>query len=150
MEGRAASEPKDRFFERRSGVFAERDAEQTQNLKEKEAIISEAAALDVANPRQAQVALRDLQERLEAIGHVPRDSMRRLEERMRAAEHRVRDALDADWRRQAPESNPFLAALKDRLAESEAKLERARAAGDPGRIAKAEADVAQRRALLPE
>ncbi|MCW2541756.1 MAG: hypothetical protein JWN95_3481 [Frankiales bacterium] len=140
----------DRFFERRSGVFAERDAEQTQNLKEKEAIISEAAALDISNPRQAQVALRDLQERLEGIGHVPRDSMRRIEERMRAAEHRVRDALDADWRRQAPESNPFLAALKDRLAEAEAKLQRARTAGDPGRIAKAEADVAQRRALIPE
>jgi hypothetical protein len=140
----------DRFFERRSGVFAERDAEQTQNLKEKEAIISEASALDISNPRQAQVALRDLQERLEAIGHVPRDSMRRIEERMRAAEHRVRDALDSEWRRQAPESNPFLAALKDRLAEAEAKLERARTAGDPGRIAKAEADVAQRRALIPE
>ena len=35
----------DAFFERRSGVFAERDAEQAQNLKQKEAIIAEAEAL---------------------------------------------------------------------------------------------------------
>jgi len=140
----------DAFFERRSGVFAERDAEQTQNLKEKEAIIAEAAALDLSNPRQAQVALRDLQEKLESFGHVPRDAMQRVESRMRAAEQRVRDALDAEWKRGASDSNPFLAQLKERLAEAEAKLARAQASGDPQRIAKAEAEVSQRKALIPD
>ena len=140
----------DVFFERRSGVFAERDAEQSQNLKEKESIIAEAAALDVSNPRQAQVALRDLQEKLEALGHVPRESMQRLEARMRAAEQRVREALDAEWKRGASESNPFLAQLKERLSEAEAKLAKAQASGDPQRIAKAEAEVNRRKALLPE
>jgi hypothetical protein len=140
----------DGFFERRSGVFAERDAEQAQNLKEKESIIAEAAALDVSNPRQAQVALRDLQERLEGIGHVPRDAMRRVEDRMRAAEQRVRDSLDSEWKRNTVETNPFLAALKERLAEAEAKLAKAQASGDPARIAKAEAAVASRKALMPE
>jgi hypothetical protein len=140
----------DVFFERRSGVFAERDAEQSQNLKEKESIIAEAAALDLSNPRQAQVALRDLQEKLEALGHVPRDAVQRLEARMRAAEQRVRDALDAEWKRGATESNPFLAQLKERLREAEAKLAKAQASGDPQRIAKAEAEVSRRKALLPE
>jgi hypothetical protein len=140
----------DLFFERRSGVFAERDAEQVQNLKEKEAIIAEAAALDLSNPRQAQVALRELQEKLEALGHVPREAMQRTEARMRASEQRVRDALDAEWKRGATESNPFLAQLRERLAEAEAKLARAQASGDAQRIAKAEADVAQRKRLLPE
>ncbi|MEO7261181.1 MAG: DUF349 domain-containing protein [Jatrophihabitantaceae bacterium] len=140
----------DVFFERRSGVFAERDAEQSQNLKEKESIIAEAAALDVSNPRQAQVALRDLQEKLEALGHVPRDAMPRVEARMRDAEQRVREALDAEWKRGATESNPFLAQLKERLSEAEAKLAKAQASGDPQRIAKAEAEVSRRKALLPE
>jgi len=140
----------DSFFERRSGVFAERDAEQLQNLERKEAIIAEAAAIDISNPRQAQVQLRDLQERLESFGHVPREAMQRIEARMRAAEQRVRDAVEADWKRGATESNPFLAQLKERLAEAEAKLARARAAGDTARIAKAEADVAQRRSLIPD
>ena len=140
----------DVFFERRSAVFAERDAEQSQNLKEKEAIIAEAASLDLSNPRQAQVALRDLQEKLESLGHVPRDAMQRVEARMRAAEQRVREALDAEWKRGASESNPFLAQLKERLSEAEAKLAKAQASGDPQRIAKAESEVARRKALLPD
>ena len=105
--------------------------------------------MDLSNPRQAQVALRDLQEKLESFGHVPRDAMQRVEARMRAAEQRVRDALDAEWKRGAPESNPFLAQLKERLAEAEAKLAKAQASGDPQRIAKAEAEVNQRQVVDP-
>ena len=140
----------DAFFERRSGVFAERDAEQVENQQKKEALIAEAEAVDVSDPRAAQSALRDVQSRFDAIGHVPRDVVRRIDERMRAAEQRVRDAVDAQWRQGSASSNPFLSALRERLAEAEAKLERARKAGDADRIAKAEAEVAQRRALIPE
>jgi hypothetical protein len=140
----------DAFFARRSEVFAERDAEQVENQKQKEAIIAEAEALDVSDPKAAQSAIRDLQSRFDEIGHVPRDAMRRVDDRMRAAEQRVRDAVDAEWRRGSAESNPFLTALRERLAEAEAKLERARQSGDAARIAKAEAEVEQRRALIPE
>jgi hypothetical protein len=139
----------DAFFARRSGVFAERDAEQLQNLKQKEAVIAEAEALDISNPRQAQIALRDLQERLDSFGHVPREAMPRIESRMRAAEQRVREALDAEWNRGSGDANPFLAQLKQRLAEAEQKLARAQASGDQARIARAEAEVAQRRSLIP-
>jgi hypothetical protein len=140
----------DAFFARRSGVFAERDAEQQENKQKKEAIIAQAEALDLGDAKAAQAALRDLQARFDEIGHVPRDSMARIDARMRAAEQRVRDAVDTEWRRGSVESNPFLAALRERLAEAEAKLERARKAGDADRIARAEAEVAQRRALIPE
>jgi len=140
----------DAFFSRRSETFAERDAEQVTNQHKKEEIIAKAAALDIGDPKAAQGALRDLQAQFDEIGHVPRDAMRRLDDRMRAAEQRVRDAVDAEWRQGSAESNPFLTALRERLAEAEAKLERARKAGDPARIKKAEDEVAQRRALLPE
>ena len=105
----------------------------------------EAEALDLSDPKAAQSALRDLQARFDEVGHVPRDAMRRIDDRMRAAEQRVRDAVDADWRRGSVETNPFLSALRERLAEAEAKLERAEASGDAARIAKAEAEVEQRR-----
>jgi hypothetical protein len=62
----------------------------------------------------------------------------------------VRDAVDAEWKRGSIESNPFLAELRARLVEAEAKLERAKHAGDAARIAKAEAEVAQRRSLIPD
>jgi hypothetical protein len=139
----------DAFFTRRAETFAERDAEQLENQRKKEEIIARAEGLDVADPKAAQSTLRDLQAQYDAIGHVPRDSMRRLDDRMRAAEQRVRDAVDAEWRQASTESNPFLTAMRERLAEAEAKLERARKAGDPARIKKAEEEVAQRRSLLP-
>jgi hypothetical protein len=140
----------DAFFERRSGVFAERDAEQVENQQKKESIIAEAEGLDLRDPRAAQNALRELQARYDAVGHVPRDAVRRIDDRMRAAEQRVRDAVDAEWRQGSVAANPFLSALRERLAEAEAKLERARKAGDAERIAKAEAEVAQRRSLIPD
>jgi hypothetical protein len=139
----------DAFFSRRSGVFAERDAEQVANQQKKEAIIAQAEALAIDDPKLAQSALRDLQSRFDEIGHVPRDAMRRIDERMRAAEQRIRDAVDSQWRQGSVASNPFLTALRERLAEAEAKLERARKSGDAARIAKAEAEVEQRRSLLP-
>ncbi|HKC28396.1 MAG TPA: DUF349 domain-containing protein [Jatrophihabitans sp.] len=139
----------DAFFARRSDTFAERDAEQLGNQQKKEEIIAHAEALDVSDAKAAQAALRDLQSQYDAIGHVPRDAMRRLDDRMRAAEQRVRDAVDAEWRHAGAESNPFLAAMRERLAEAEQKLERARRSGDPERIRKAEEEVAARRALLP-
>ncbi len=140
----------DTFFARRSTTFAERDAEQTENQRKKEAVVAETEALDISDPKAAQAALRSLQSRYDEIGHVPREVMRPLDDRMRAAEQRVRAAVDAEWARGSAASNPFLAELLARLAEAEAKLERARHSGDAARIAKAEAEVAQRRSLIPE
>jgi len=140
----------DSFFARRSEVFGERDAEQAENQKKKEELIARAERIELSDPKAAQSQLRELQSQFDEIGHVPRDAMRRIDDRMRAAEQRVRDAVDAEWRQGSVDSNPFLAALRERLAEAEAKLERARTSGDAARIAKAEAEVEARKALLPQ
>ena len=140
----------DAFFSHRSETFAERDAEQVENQRKKEAVIERAAALDLSDPKAAQAALRGLQDDYDSIGHIPRDAMRRVDDRMRAAEQRVRDAVDAEWKAVSAQSNPFLAELRARLGEAEEKLERARRSGDPARIKKAEDEVASRRSLLPK
>ena len=140
----------DAFFARRSEVFGERDAEQAENQKKKEDLIAQAEKIDLKDPKAAQSQLRDLQSQFDDVGHVPRDAMRRIDDRMRSAEQRVREAVDAEWRQTSVASNPFLAAMLERLAEAEAKLERAKASGDAGRIAKAEAEVESRRALIPQ
>ena len=140
----------DAFFARRAAVFAERDAEFAGNVGKREEVIVLAEALDLSDVNAAQGALRDLQERYEEAGQVPRDSVRRLDDRMRKAEERVREAVDAQWAAKRADSNPFLAALRERLTEAEAKLARAQASGDTARIAKAEAEVAQRRSLIPD
>ena len=141
----------DRFFARRAETFSERDAEQLANQRTKEALIAEAEALDPGSDlKGAQARLRDIQERFDAVGHVPRDAMRTLDARMRAAEQRVREAADSEWRRGAVSSNPLLDQLRDTVAKAEAQLAKARASGDPGRVAEAEAAVAARREWLAE
>jgi hypothetical protein len=148
MRFRAAQ---DRFFARRAETFSERDAEQLANQRTKEALIAQAEALDPgADLKAAQARLREIQERYDAVGHVPRDAMRTLDARMRAAEQRVRDAVDTEWRRGASSSNPLLDQLRDTVAKAEAQLAKARASGDPGRVAEAEAAVAARREWLAE
>ncbi|MDQ6848416.1 MAG: DUF349 domain-containing protein [Actinomycetota bacterium] len=140
----------DAFFARRSGVLADRDAELADHEKKKNEVIAAAEALDLDDPKAVQAQLRELQARFDGIGHVPRDAMRGLDDRMRAAEQRVRDAVDAGWRAASISSNPFLIELKARLGEAQEKLERARKSGDAARIAKAEAEVAQRSSLIPD
>jgi Domain of Unknown Function (DUF349) len=140
----------DAFYARRGEVFGERDAAQLANLRAKEDLIASAERIDVSDPKAAQAQLRGLLERYDSVGQIPRDAMRRTDERMTAAQQRVRDAADTERRRTAAHSNPFLIQLRARLSEAEAKLARARNSGDRQRIARAEAEVSERRALIPD
>jgi hypothetical protein len=141
----------DRFFSRRSEIFSERDAKQLGNQRAKEALIAEVEALDPRSDlKGAQARLREIQERYDAVGHVPRDVVRTLDARMRAAEQRVREAADAQWRRGSTTANPLLDQLRDAVSKAESQLAKARAAGDPARVAEAEAAVTARREWLAE
>ena len=139
----------DAFFTRRSEVFSARDAELRANLERKQQLLAEAEALDVeADPRAAQARLREIQGQWHDIGRVPRDSAAGLDRRLRAVEDKVKQAVDAAWRRTEPSANPLLAQMREQVAEAEARLARARAAGDAKRIRDAEQALAAKRQFL--
>lgn len=139
----------DAFFAARSESFGARDAEERENQQKREALIAEVGALDpTRDPVGARNALRRLQDRYDDTGHVPREAMSALDARMRAAEQRVLDAGDGG-RPKAPE-NPLLTKMREAVTKAETALEKARAAGDPGRIADAEAALQARREWLRE
>ena len=139
----------DAFFTRRSEVFSARDAEQKGNLERKQALLTEAEALDVdADPRAAQAKLRDIQAQWHDAGRVPREVASSLDRRMRAVEEKVRIAMDSAWRRTEPSANPLLTQMRDQVAEAEARLERAQAAGDAKRIREAEQALASKKQFL--
>lgn len=139
----------DAFFTRRSEVFSARDAELRANLERKQQLLAEAEALDVeADPRAAQARLREIQGQWHDIGRVPRDSAAGLDRRLRAVEDKVKQAVDAAWRRTEPSANPLLAQMREQVAEAEARLARARAAGDAKRIREAEQALAAKRQFL--
>lgn len=140
----------DTFFAARSAAFSERDAEQLANQQTKQGLIAEAEAVDVSDTDKATVALRELQERYDAMGPVPRDAVRSLDNRMQAAERRVRDAVEQRWDDSAVIENPVLLQLRAAAAKAEAQLAKAQASGDVRRIADAQASVAARREWLAE
>lgn len=137
----------DTFFAARSAVFSERDAEQVANQKRKEALIDEAGELDpAADLDAAKAALREIQERYDAVGHVPREAIRGLDSRMKAAEERIRDAVEDEWET----DNPLLLQMRAAVTKAESTLTKAHAAGDAARIAEAEAALTARREWLAE
>jgi hypothetical protein len=137
----------DVFFQARSAQFAEQDEELRGNQKVKEEILAEAEALDPAQGRdKATKRLRELQERWEAAGKVPRDVMRSLEDRMGKVEEKFRQVSDQRFT-QASES-PFVVRLREKVAELETKLAKAQAAGRP--TEELEASLATQRQWLSQ
>jgi hypothetical protein len=140
----------DAFFSARGESDKHRNAEQLANQQKKEELLAEAEKLDpTTDLRGAQNALRKIQDRYDAIGHVPRGAMRALEDRMQAVEQRVRGAADAGRARSAPE-NPMVASMRAAVTKAEEQLAKAEAAGDAKRIEEATANLATRREWLAE
>ncbi|TDD61155.1 DUF349 domain-containing protein [Kribbella antibiotica] len=95
----------DTFFGARDSVQAEENAEQIQNQAAKEALLVEIEAiLPVNDAKTARDQLRDLLDRWDAIGKIPRDSMRAIDGRLRAVEQAVKSAEDEVWNKSNPEA----------------------------------------------
>ena len=145
----------DVFFAARSSVFAERDAEQTENLKLKEELAEEAEKiLPVTDLKTARAAFRTVNERWEAIGHVPRDARPKVEGRMHAVERAIQEAEETEWRRTNPEARARAEGLTGQLQAAVDKLhgqiEQARAQGNNAKADKLERELEGRQALLDQ
>ncbi|WP_424892466.1 DUF349 domain-containing protein [Streptomyces sp. XH2] len=145
----------DVFFQARSEVFAERDAEQQVNLTHKEELAAEAEKLlPVTDLKAARAAFRSINERWEAIGHVPRDARPKIEGRMHAVERAIQEAEEAEWRRTNPEARARAAGLTGQLQAAVDKLQeqvdKARAAGNDAKANKLSQELEGRKALLDQ
>lgn len=145
----------DIFFAARSSVFAERDAEQTENLKLKEELAEEAEKLlPIGDLKGTRAAFRSINERWEAIGHVPRDARPKVEGRMHAVERAIQEAEETEWRRTNPEARARAEGLTGQLQAAVDKLkgqiEQARAQGNNAKADKLERELEGRQALLDQ
>ncbi|MEJ2579270.1 MAG: DUF349 domain-containing protein [Kineosporiaceae bacterium] len=145
----------DTFFGARNAASAEADAKLQDNLVAKEALLAEAEALlPVTDARAARTALRDLHERWEAAGRVPRADLGRLEQRLRAVEHAVRDAEQERWTRSNPQARAraedAVRQLESTLAALHAQLDKARAAGNARKVSEAEQAIEAREQWLEQ
>jgi hypothetical protein len=145
----------DVFFAARSSVFAERDAEQGENLKLKEELADEAEKLlPIGDLKTARAAFRSINERWEAIGHVPRDARPKVEGRMHAVERALQESEETEWRRTNPEARARAEGLTGQLQAAVDKLrgqiDNARAQGNNARADKLERELDGRQALLDQ
>ncbi len=143
----------DTFFAAREADAAKVDAEFAANAEVKDALLVEAEALDPrADLEGAKRAFRDISERWEAAGKVPRHRMRELEGRIRKVEQTIRGAEDEQWRRTDPEKSRraegMLSNFESAIAKARAELERAEATGDKREVKRLEAAIASQQALL--
>jgi hypothetical protein len=143
----------DAFYDARSAAFAERDAGLGANLAAKEALAAEAEALlPVTDTGSAKAALRSIQERWEAAGHVPRQDRDRVDGRLRKVEEAIRRADETRWRRTNPEGRARAESAVAQLVQAIDKLQtqrtKALARGDERAVTEADESIAARRAWL--
>lgn len=143
----------DQFFGARDAAAAATDAEFAENAVKKEAILTEAEALlPITDLTAAKAAFREISERWDAAGKVPRDRIKDLEGRLRKVEQAIRGKEDDAWRRSDPEksarANDMVAQLEAQIAKVEAELATAKTAGNERKAAELEANLETRRTFL--
>ncbi len=145
----------DAFFGARDAANAATDAEYAENAGKKEALLAEAEALvPVTDLAAAKAAFRDIAERWDAAGKVPRERIKELEGRMRKVEQAIRGVEDEAWRRSNPEARAraadTVAQLESSIADLVAKRDKAAAAGNDRKAAEHAAAIEARQSWLDQ
>lgn len=143
----------DAFFGARDAAAAEQDQEFAANAEVKERLLVEAEALvPVTDIEAAKRAFREIAERWDAAGKVPRDRMKELEGRIRKVEQEIRGVEEEQWRRSDPEksarADDMISKLEAAIAQVQADLDQARAAGNEKKIKELEDNLASRQMFL--
>lgn len=135
----------DHFFSARNAVNEERDREFEANAEAKDALIAEYSPL--IDPDKsidgARAKLRELQEKWEEIGFVPRSRVREYEDRIGALEQRVATAEASLWRRTDPAAQARAAQFIAKVEEFTAQAEAAEAKGRAKKAADLRSQAAQ-------
>lgn len=143
----------DRFFDARNAANSERDVELKANLSVKQELAKLAEQiLPIKNVDEAKAALREIQEKWEKAGHVPKADRDKIERRLKAVEDEVRKHVEDIWRKTKPEvierANVLVSSFEKTLAKIEADIALALAKGDDKKAADLKAQQEKTKELL--
>jgi hypothetical protein len=143
----------DAFFGARDAAAAEQDQEFAANAEVKEKLLVEAEALvPVTDLEAAKKTFREIADRWDAAGKVPRDRIKELEARIRKVEQAIRGVEDEQWRRSDPEksarADDMVSKLESAIRKVEQDLDKARAAGNERKVRDLEENLVSRRSFL--
>ncbi|MFZ1286396.1 MAG: DUF349 domain-containing protein [Candidatus Phosphoribacter sp.] len=145
----------DAFFAAKDAIVQAEEEIFRGNLAVKQALLVEAEAiLPVTDLEKAKAALRVIQDKWDKAGKVPRADLERTEKAIRRVEQAVRDAEDRRWSASNPEAaaraSSLVSQLEKAVAGLEADLAKARASGNAGKLAEAQAALDARRQWLAQ
>ncbi|WP_028244603.1 DUF349 domain-containing protein [Pseudoclavibacter soli] len=148
--GRAGGKTDDRLWEQFKAagdvVFAKKqqhdaveDEQFQKNLEVKEQLLVKAEALlPVTDWEAARASLRRIQDEWDAAGKVPRNAIKTVEGRLRAVEEAVKRAEQEHWRASdttlTERATGLAAQLQESIADLEAQIAAAQAAGDTAKV----------------
>jgi hypothetical protein len=143
------------FFTARRAEADAQEVEWAANVPAKEAAVAAAEAmLPIRDIRAAKRELRQIQDRFDAAGEVPRADAARLSKRMAAVERAVREADQQAWTSRNPEiearASGAAAQLHAAIADLEKSLADATAAGDKRKIKELTEALEARKAWLKQ
>ncbi|WP_165165091.1 DUF349 domain-containing protein [Corynebacterium qintianiae] len=135
----------DHFFGARDAVNAERDREFEANAAAKDALIAEYdSQIDPAKGLgAAKSKLRELQDKWDEIGYVPRGKVREYEDKIAAIEKRVADAEESRWRAHDPAAQAKVDQFKVKADELTKQAEAADEKGNAKKADELRAQAAQ-------
>ncbi len=138
----------DDFFARRTDATTATNAEFSQNLEAKLALLdtAEKDILPVQDVTSARQRYRSFLTRYNEHGRVPREQIRPLEARLRTLERAISEAEEKEWRRTDPETREratgTVSLLSDQIAKLTSQLEAAQETNDTKKVSELTASIA--------
>ncbi len=150
---KAFKSAQDNFFKSRNAANSERDESLKGNLTVKEELANLAESLlPIKNVESAKAALRDIQEKWEKAGHVPRADRDKIERRLKKVEDEVRKHIEEVWRKSKPEvierANSLVNTFEKSLEKIEKQISDALAKGDANKAEALKKQQEQAKSLL--
>ncbi|AGP30933.1 DUF349 domain-containing protein [Corynebacterium terpenotabidum] len=135
----------DRFFDAKSADNDRRDVEFEENAQAKQALLDDYdARIDPATDLdRARDLLRELEEKWDEIGYVPRGRVAEFDSKLGALEARVTDFADAQWRTTDPEIQARVDQFRAKVDDLTAAAEAAEKKGNSAKAADLRAQAAQ-------
>lgn len=143
----------DSFYAAKTGAETAAEEILKTNVPAKEALVEQAEKLvPITDVKVAKSALRDVQDRWEKVGDIPRGDRDRLEKRLKRVEDAIRNAESDSWKRTNPEARSRAESTANAFSGAIEKLHKQHAAalakGDASAAAKIADQIEGTQALL--
>lgn len=138
----------DKIFELKKDLDKKLATSHADNLAAKQALLIEAEALNLSDPKTARTKLAQIQAKWSKIGHVPKDQVKSVEGRLRQIESKIAEAEKIAWQRSDPAAKARSSAFVEQLEKVISSLEKELANAPEPKKKEIQDQIESRRLLL--